>query len=278
MALLHGPAVQRVRALIPSAAEAGHTAFAHAVLDGWLAGSVFADHAGAPTAALVCPDNGFFLAVGRPHAALAHEAFAVLQAELVERLTEERLVVATTAGWDGILRALLPQRTTRKEFHLSSRSVPGPAPVLPPGYRLEAVTERTACLFGDGIDPWVVRTLGGPAAFAARSFGTVVLAADGSLAAACVACGVGGGEAEIEIGTAPWHRRRGLALMAAHGFMKQARDRGLEPAWTCAADNAPSVATALRLGFVVSRAVGVFPLDPRLVRRGDSWQLVTELG
>lgn len=275
MPLLPFDAAERVRDLIPPARAAGHTAFAHAVLDGWLPGMVFVDKAGHPGSALICPENGFLIAVGRADAAMAHEAFAVLQRELLRVQCEDRLVVATTVEWDQALARMLPARGVRKEFQFRPAGDAGPP--LPPGYRLEPVSERTAHLFGNGIDPWVVRTLGGPAAFAERSFGTVVLDDAGGLASACVACGIGGGEAEIEIGTAPWHRRRGLAQVAAHGFIVQSRARSLEPAWTCAADNSASVATALRLGFVFTRDVGVFSLDPRLVRRGDRWLFVTGL-
>ncbi len=265
----------RTRRLIPPARHAGHLAFAHALIDGTLPGRVFADDLPAPRSALFCPDNGFFLATGVPNAAFAEQVIAALQADWLTSLQESRLVVATNDGWTAALRTLLPVEEGRIEFHFSGTG--SSAPTLPPGYRLEPLSAASAAAFGSGIDPWVVRTMGGPETFAARSFGAVVLAGGGSLASACVACAIGGGEAEIEIGTDPRHRRRGLAAVAGAAFIAACAERGLVPAWTCDATNEASIRCAARLGFARFREATVFPLSPLVIRTSNGWQLANAL-
>ncbi len=266
----------RARPVIPSSRGAGHLAFAHGLIEGALPGRVFVDDQEAPRSALFCPDNGFYLATGVANAAFADEVIAVLQADWLARLQESRLLVATDGGWAAVLRTLLPVEEGRLEFHHEG-GVPV-MPELPAGYRLEPLTEASAAVFGSGIDPWVVRTMGGPAAFARSSFGTVILADDGTLASACVACGVGGGEAEIEIGTDPRHRRRGLAAAAGAAFISACVERGLVPAWTCSATNEASIRCAMRLGFAPFRTAPVFPLSPLLIRMHGGWRLANAIG
>ncbi len=264
----------RARPLIPPAHEAGHTTFAHAIIEGFLPGRVFVDEAGAPRSAFFCADDGFLLATGEANAAFADAAIAALQADYLGGLQEARSLVATTAAWADVLRAIIPGQAARLEFH--HRGVRAPVPPLPAGYRLEPVSIEAARRFGEGIDPWVVRTLGGPGEFAAKSFGAVVRADGGALAAACLACAIGGGEAEIEIGTDPRHRKRGLAVVAGAAFIAACRERGLAPAWTCDATNVPSLRTAKRLGFEPFREAAVFPLSPQLIRaKGGGWELAT---
>jgi RimJ/RimL family protein N-acetyltransferase len=260
---------EAVRPLIPSAEEAGHTAFAHAVLDRMLPGRVFADQASNPAAAVICPDNGFLMGVGQPDRALADDALSVLMGDFLERHAESRLVVAPTDGWDQVLNGLLPVRSLRLEYRYVG---PAPAPALPDGYALEPFSTKAARLFGRGVDPWVIRTLGGPDSAAARTFGAVVMAPDGSLGAACIASAIGGGEAEIEIGTDPRHRKRGLATAAGVAFIDACRERGVGPAWTCDLLNLASRATASRLGFELVRQVAVYPVEPRYVRTPFGWQ------
>ncbi len=261
----------RARGLIPSPHVAGHLAFAHALVEGGLPGRVFVDDRDDPRSALFCLENGFCLATGIADAALADQVIRALQSDWLTSLQEQRLLVATSDGWTAPLRELLPVEERRIEFRRAG--VQPPAPTLPPGYRLEPLSAEAAAAFGSGIDPWVVRTMGGPGAFTHRSFGAVVWADDGSVAAACVACAIGGGEAEIEIGTDPRHRQRGLAVAAGAAFIVACRERGLVPAWTCSATNEPSARSAARLGFLPFRTASVFPLSPLLIPALDGWRL-----
>nr|WP_246401247.1 GNAT family N-acetyltransferase [Jiangella mangrovi] len=94
----------------------------------------------------------------------------------------------------------------------------------------------------------------------------LVLAPDGSPAAAALAwLDERSGVAVLEpVGTAPGHRRRGLAAAAAHAALRAARDLGGRGARVCARgdDDAPAARAAYEaLGF------RVYARNVRLVRR-----------
>jgi len=104
---------------------------------------------------------------------------------------------------------------------------------------------------------------GGPAGFVEHAFGVAVLHGE-DLVADCAACAIGGprgdADAEVEIATAPDHRRRGLAMAAAVVFFEQCRERDLKPAWTCDSRNEASRLLAKELGFTYFRSVVGFRL------------------
>ena len=85
--------------------------------------------------------------------------------------------------------------------------------------------------------------------FLQKSFGIVALHGN-TLAGWCLSeynCGL---RCEVGIGTQEPFRRRGLAAAMGAAFLQEARRRGIrQVGWDCFADNTPSAATALRLGF-----------------------------
>jgi RimJ/RimL family protein N-acetyltransferase len=267
---LHPAGYASVRPLVPPSHDAGHMTFAHAVLDGTLPARVFVDDVAAPRTALICPDCGFFLALGAPSAGFVDALVPELARDSVDRPNEASLIVASTPAWEAALDGVLRTKERRNEYHYEPRGTS--APRLSGGLRLEPIDEGIARQFGFGIDPWVIRTWGGPAGFVARSFGLAVMAGD-ELAAICAACALGGGEAEIEIATDPRYRRRGLAVAAGEAFIAECSRRGLVPAWTCASRNEPSVRSAARLGFVQFRDVACYPLRPYLERINGRWEI-----
>jgi GNAT superfamily N-acetyltransferase len=66
---------------------------------------------------------------------------------------------------------------------------------------------------------------------------------------------------EVGIEALAAHRRRGLATAMASALIEQALSRGLSRInWHCYAGNAPSVATALRVGFEKVADAGDYPV------------------
>jgi predicted GNAT family acetyltransferase len=61
---------------------------------------------------------------------------------------------------------------------------------------------------------------------------------------------MGGGEVEMEVGTVPAFRERGLATVVSAAFMQRCLARGLQPAYSCSSDNDPSIHVAHKLGYV----------------------------
>jgi RimJ/RimL family protein N-acetyltransferase len=259
---------ERIRRLVPPREDAGHMTFVHALLDGRMSGRVLVDDPRTPRTALVLHGSGFLFAIGAPDPGAVGGAVPELLAR--EARLESPALWATSRVWENALDGVFELRTTRKEFV----HAPGPRPPatrpLPPGHRVAPIDEPIAARFGGALDDWVVQAWGGPSALAARSFGYAVLSGDEPVSF-CAACAIGGGEAEVEIGTAPRQRRRGFATHAALAFLAECERRGLEPAWTCAAANQPSDRLARILGFRPVRHVSGYPIRPDMERRNGRW-------
>lgn len=244
----------RVRPLIPHGI--GHVTFSLGILDGRMPGQVWVDDPDEPRTAIVMSDADFGLVFGEPVANLVRES---LPAMLAENNAEKPELVATSPAWATAL-SFLGEPRRRNEYHFAGLP-PGVTRILPPTYRLAPIDVAIARMFEGAVDPWVVEAVwGGPERFVERAFGWAVLSDDGSLASFCTVCAIGGGEAEVEIGTDPGHRRRGLALAAGARFIVESLSRGLTPAWTCSTGNAGSERLAELLGFQFVRTVDCFAL------------------
>ncbi|MBI5948177.1 MAG: GNAT family N-acetyltransferase [Chloroflexi bacterium] len=263
----------RVLPLVPSREGAGHMAFVHAVLEGSMAGSVHVDDVGAPRSAVVVNNSGWAFAIGEPRGDLVD---AWMPAFLERYLPGQPTGLwATSDGWRRALDPLFARYEWRNEYHPGTPLEPSAPPVLPEGWSLRRIDAGLARQFEGRVDPWVVGIWGGPEAFAERAGGWAVVRDDGVLASFCCACAVGGPpgavEAEIEIGTAPDSRQRGVAAAAARAFLGECRERGWLPGWTCGAGNVPSARLAERLGFVFHRQVVGYPVSKETRRIGSWW-------
>jgi RimJ/RimL family protein N-acetyltransferase len=253
--------MERLLPLVPDSHDAGHMAFAHAVIEGRQPGCAFVDDTEAPRSALVFNHSGFGFALGEARADLV----APLLVDLIEQdwaCTQPTALWCTATAWADALRPLFREERSRDEFHFDRTRAPARAS-LPPGYALQPFDDDVATRWGEGLDPWLLRAWGGATEFTEHSFGVAVLHGD-ALVADCAACAIGGArrdaEAEIEIGTAPAHRRKGLAIAAGVAFFEQCRERNLTPAWTCDTRNEASRLLANVLGFTYFRSVVGFRL------------------
>jgi RimJ/RimL family protein N-acetyltransferase len=95
--------------------------------------------------------------------------------------------------------------------------------------------------------------------------------ADDGIVSFATACAIGRGEAEVEVGTAPEYRGRGLAERACRAFIEECLARGLHPAWSCTAGHVASTALARKLGFVESEEIWGYLLEPTLRFCGGVW-------
>lgn len=239
----------------------GHLAFAYAVLEHRQGGRVFADSITAPRALVVCNDSGFWLAFGAP---LEKEVEAlVLHLRGTPRPEPNSALFSSSPEWDAILTPLWngfdpPLRRLGFNNHLQ----PGRPPTdwrdrIPPGFTMQSIDERLAEGILDGtatgnfgIDPWFIRVAGGPHAYAAQGLGSALVRADGQIASLCGFCGLGGGEAELEVGTPLEFQGKGYATLASAAFLEQCAEKGWKPVYTCDSTNQPSIAVAHKLGYV----------------------------
>ena len=245
-------------------------ALVHAVIEATMPGVVWVDRRETPRWAIVCNLTGFWFALGDAPPRLD---VADLGPVVARRPPDEPTALWAVSGrWRTVLSPLFAREATRDEFRFDGATRPVP-PDLPPGFEIRPIDAAIASQFGGGTDPWVVKAWGGPEAFARRAFGVAVLRA-GRLASFCAACGIGPAvapEAEIEIGTDPEFRNRGLALCAANAFIDGCVGRGMLPAWTCSSENIASARTAARLGFRWVRTISGFPIAADPVVAAGRW-------
>lgn len=261
MELLAPDEFRAVLPLLPTAHNAGHMTMVHAVIEGVMPGKVLVDSLERPRSAIVLNDCGFHAALGEPPSEPLRPLITMIATDLVS--AEPGLLIDITGSWSSILSGVFPPSYFRNEYH--APAIVPPSRPVPDGFSLVPITAEIAKKFDGAVDPWVVRIWGGPEAFVAKSFGYATLDANGDLAGFCTSCGIGGGEAEIEIGTNGQFRQRGLAHVAATRFMAESYRRGLVPAWTCQSDNEPSCRLAESLGYECFRKVECFPLNQGFV-------------
>jgi RimJ/RimL family protein N-acetyltransferase len=237
-----------------------HLALLHALLEGAQEGRVFVDDPARPRLALVCPVSGFHFALGEPDTT----AVQSILPSLPRGPRDDAVLFATSETWRVCLTPLFPRRVERRGYVVGygDRTCRDAHPTLPPGFELRELDLPLALQWGQGLDPWVVEIHGGPEGFLRHSFGFGVLDLrhGGRLVAFTAACAIGGGEAEVEVGTAPEYRLQGLAHAASRRFQAECGNRGLHPAWNCVTENVGSARLAERLGLVEEETLTGFPL------------------
>lgn len=260
-----------VRPLVPSHTVSGHMAFVHAVLDGAMPGAVFVDDVRQPRSTVICNYSDFWFAVGAPNESFFAQVAATLVKETAAHSPKPELW-ATTPEIGAVLGRLFVQVKRRKEFHWRPEAARRERVALPAGMELRPLEAGLVTRIEGHMDPWIGEIFGGPEELVARSFGWFVVR-DGEPVSMCMACAIGGGEAEIEIGTDERYRRQGLAVAAAHAFIEECERRGLLPAWTCDATNEASARLAERLGFVEFRQVTGHMIRPGMTLQNGRWVL-----
>jgi RimJ/RimL family protein N-acetyltransferase len=272
MKKLPSEAYPRVLPLLKSTEIRSHLSLAFALMEERQAGQIFVDDDRNPQTVLLCPDSGFWFLFGAPQSG----CFARFLPELLAgHLVDKCAVFATSAGWRHTLNRLFTRTITRAGFeYCPSRAVPDPNWRLriPAGFSLEPMTEERIRKWHPGIDHWVIDIWGGAARFAAEAFGFCLLS-EGRIVSIAAACAIGGGEAEIEVGTVPEFQGRGLSTLACRAFLEECVARDLHPAWSCSIGNSPSGAVARKLGFVEQEQIFGYPLDRTLTEDNGVWRL-----
>lgn len=265
MQILPRRQIDRVTPLVRSSGMRGHIALVHEVIEGRMPGVVYADDAARPGTALVCNSNGFFFAFGRPDAALVEPVVRAWWNGEARKMNAA--LFGSSAAWDETLRAIFTPLEAQPVARLGfeAHNTPSVTPV-PVGFELRAIDERMgeAILDGSGtggygIDPWFINIAGGARAYASLGLGLALTSGD-QIASLCGVCGLGGGEVELEVGTVPAFRGRGLATLVSAAFMEQCRARALTPAYSCDADNIPSIRVAHHLGFTEMETIRGYKL------------------
>lgn len=220
----------------------------YAVLDRTQPGSVYVDSPAQPRAALVALEDMAFFA-GMPQA-LAPDG---LRALLLGRVLADHptpylechpVEEAWLAPLEEALGSAIEARVVRRTFFLPQSRYEEMAVVhadMPPGFAVRVMDAAFARERGQDTAFWAPST---------GRFGIAFTDAHGSVASDCFAVFVGGGMAEVAVGTEEAYRRRGLALLASRVFIGMCAAKGLMPNWACWAAREASAALAAKLGFV----------------------------
>ena len=252
---------ERVIPLLKTSPMRGHLPFPHGVVEGRHPGRIFVDQPDHPGSAVICNLSGFFFAFGEPAPELILPLVQQLRREPLNQ--ENTVLFGDRPAWTETFRLAFhsPAEVPLSRLGFEHRPAPGRPPLdwrdcLPPGMRLEPITARLAETILDGtstgnygIDPWFIRIAGGPRAYEAYGLGYALLDGD-QIASLCGVCGLGHGEAEMEVGTPPAYRGRGLATLVCAAFLEQAAAQGWKPTYTVDSRNLPSIAVARKLGYV----------------------------
>ncbi|WP_449354150.1 GNAT family N-acetyltransferase [Virgibacillus natechei] len=221
-------------------------------------GSAWVDDLERPTIAQILVGD-FVFYTGNPH---AKEAEALLH-----HLPVNILAIVNTDEWkkrietihEGSIKKIQRYSFKKNVDDLDRKHLEKFLTRLPEGYelkRIDASLAREASLHEiskdftgqfDSIDDYLNRGLGYAVVY------------DGKVACGASSYSIYDKGIEIEIGTHPNHRRKGLATVAAAALILECLDRGLYPSWDAA--NPESAELAQKLGYVLDGAYDTYYRD-----------------
>lgn len=145
------------------------------------------------------------------------------------------------------------ERIERQHYLLDLVRADLPRMTVPPGFELriadKTLLDDERLIDLDDLREEMCSERASVDEFLQKSFGIAALYGQ-KLAGWCLSEYNCGGRCEVGIGTQEPFRKQGLASAMGAAFLREARRRGYaQVGWDCFADNAPSVATAKRLGF-----------------------------
>jgi hypothetical protein len=244
-----------VRPLVQKSGMRGHLALVYEVLEGQNPGLVFVNRQTDPRTAFICGSSGFFFAFGEPDEAMIDEI--IVRFWNPGQDSNYTTLFGSSPAWNAAMQCAFASYGSYTEARLAFELKSMPAvPQIPKGFTLRPISAALAQSIYDGtgtdgfgIDPWFIRIAGGPEAYASMNLG-LALVREGMVASIAGVCGLGGGEVELEVGTIPAYRRRGLAIIVSAAFMHQCQEHGQHPAYSCASENYASISVAHKLGYV----------------------------
>jgi GNAT superfamily N-acetyltransferase len=232
----------------------------YALLQSCISGEVYVDHLESPNAALACIHQKRYYLAGSPENSVFKESLRGYFAEVAyPRLRHERafLVSYQPDGWQATIGDIFQDSELMqagRHYYLYTDMQDDWPDRLPAGFDLRKV-DRALLNDGDlkNTDILVEEMCSERASvedFLQNSFGVCVLH-KGGIAGMCLSEYNCLNRCEVGIITLEAYQRKGLGTAMTRALIKQARERGItQIGWHCYARNQPSIATALRAGFV----------------------------
>lgn len=176
--------------------------------------------------------------------------------ELLRNLPIESFVIAGNAAWQQLVETIYPdtaKKIRRFGFRknpadLHSQHIKGFLDKLPEGYELKRIDASIAAMPSlQEISPDFTGQFDSAADFVKRGIGYCIMY-QGEVVCAASSYSIYDDGIEIEIGTAPGHRRKGLATVVAAALILACLQDDKYPSWDAA--NEQSEASAKKLGYV----------------------------
>jgi GNAT superfamily N-acetyltransferase len=264
MEFLPPSAYEKVR---PIFAPLGHNLAIHSILAGLSPAQVYVDSVAQPKMAITWTQARVFLAGEATDEAVIHALGHFFSNTFHPQAAAAGLVAFVlhyTPGWEARATAILPDQALvpgkRLSYQLDAATKTWPVRA-PAGFSLRPVNAE---LLADArlknlayVTEEMVSERPSVADFLQKSFGYCLVHED-EIVAWCMSEYNTGHRCEVGIATAEAYRRRGLATVTATAVIAQALSQGITHiGWHCWAGNAPSIATAGKLGF---QLVGEFPV------------------
>jgi RimJ/RimL family protein N-acetyltransferase len=238
----------------------GHSLAIESIIRGLTPAWILVDDAADLSSALTWFKGRVFLSGDPDDRAFREAAAGVLSGpyrdEIIAHGGRGFLLYHHPEGWGAHLDDALPgasmARATRLYYHLDARSRRWNA-TPPEGFALTPVDsrllERTDLENLNQVEDEMLSERLSLKAFLEKSFGYCVVH-EGAIVGWCMSEYNAGERCELGIATAEGYRKRGLATLTGRAVIREAVSRGISDiGWHCYASNAPSIATAERLGF-----------------------------
>jgi len=237
-----------------------------ALLDGINPGYVLADDPGLPQSAIARTPEGFFLAGDPLDEAFAEEA----NTWLAEKHFDDESTVSGDGiflrlhpkGWEDRVATLFrprePMTLVGRHYLLTELRYHDWRGRLPEGFTVREIDaellDDSAVVVPDGILGQIEDNWGSRERYLEHGFGLCAIQGDVITHWSMADCATRDGRCEIGIWSLPEYRRRGLAAITAAASVEYALSHGfVRVGWQCADDNAASIRTAERVGFVLER-------------------------
>lgn len=187
--------------------------------------------------------------------------------EMLNNLPDYNLIIVDSEGWKERIEAVHPDKfekfhrysLERNSEHLDRAHMQRILSSLPEGYEIKKVDEHIAnsSSFNELSEDFVSQ-FESVDDFIARGMGFAVLH-NGEVVSAATSFSIYDEGIEIEIGTDPAYRRKGLAAATAAALIIDCLDKGLYPSWDAA--NTESLKLARKLGYRFKEAYDTYFVD-----------------
>jgi RimJ/RimL family protein N-acetyltransferase len=259
-----------------------NTLFVQSVLRGHADGRCQVDDPRAPGAFYAVHAYGMALLWGRAAAATEAAWLAWLRRRLVAPEHPAEWLQVYPDAWVATVEAALGDqlvatgspgdraggalRCTRLNFAFDRERYGRARGALEAAIAAATVAPTSAAMFAELEGSVVPRRFWRDAGEFAASGGGFSVIVDGAPAATAFCSFRHGAQLEIGIETAPRHRGKGLARIAACALIDHCLAHGLEPVWACRLENTASVRLAGALGFVAVAEIPYYRLPSGTAR------------